>query len=166
MDTNTDRVLKIPQYSPLQLTGLVILRILIGWHFLYEGFAKVLNPNWTAAGFLLDSKWLFSNVFIAMAQNSHMLAFVDFTNKWGLVMVGLGLIAGALTRVATGAGILLLIMYYVATPPLIGLSYSIPFEGSYLIVNKNMVEAWALVVLLIFPTGRIIGLDRLLFPKK
>ncbi|SVB00541.1 uncharacterized protein METZ01_LOCUS153395, partial [marine metagenome] len=31
-------------YSGSQLFGLVILRILIGWHFLYEGISKLVNP--------------------------------------------------------------------------------------------------------------------------
>ncbi|GAG09256.1 unnamed protein product, partial [marine sediment metagenome] len=40
-----------------------------------------------------------------------------------------------------------------------------PVEGSYLIVNKNLIEMCALFVLTIFPTGTIIGLDRLIFLK-
>ena len=37
-------------YTKWQLTVLVVLRILIGWHLLYEGIAKLLNPNWSSAG--------------------------------------------------------------------------------------------------------------------
>ena len=40
-------------YSNIQLTFLVILRVLIGWYFLYEGLAKVFTPNWTAFGYLI-----------------------------------------------------------------------------------------------------------------
>ncbi|MGH7454304.1 MAG: DoxX subfamily, partial [bacterium] len=43
--------------------------------------------------------------------------------------------------------------------PLVGLTYSIPTEGSYLLVNKNLIEMAALIVLALFPTGTIIGLD-------
>ena len=39
-----------------QLYGLVTLRVLIGWHFLYEGISKVINPYWSSAAYLLDSK--------------------------------------------------------------------------------------------------------------
>lgn len=46
-------------YSNIQLTFLVILRVLIGWYFLYEGLAKVFTPNWTAFGYLIDSKGIF-----------------------------------------------------------------------------------------------------------
>ncbi len=153
-------------YTGIQLTSLVVLRILIGWHFLYEGFAKVFNPDWTAASFLLDSKWIFSRLFIAMAESPFLLKFVDFSNKWGLVAIGLGLILGCLTRFANAAGILLLFLYYFATPPFLGYTYTAPLEGSYLIVNKNLIEACALFVLIIFPTGHIFGLDTLLNKRK
>ena len=156
----------IPPFSILQVSSLVLLRLLIGWHFLYEGFAKVFNENWTAASFLLDSKWIFSGIFKYMAQTPAILSMVDFSNMWGLVAIGLGLMTGTLTRTSSVAGILLLALYYFATPPFIGYTYTVPMEGSYMIVNKNMIEACALLVLIIFPTGHIIGFDRLLFPGK
>ena len=56
-------------YSNIQLTFLVILRVLIGWYFLYEGLAKVFTPNWTAFGYLIDSKGIFSPIFTAIAEN-------------------------------------------------------------------------------------------------
>ena len=43
-----------------------------------------------------------------------------------------------------------------------GYFYSIPTEGSYLIVNKNLVELCALVVILVTGSGRFAGLDRIL----
>jgi len=42
------------------------------------------------------------------------------------------------------------------------LEYSKPGEGSYIIVNKNLIEACALFVLYYFPTSHLIGLDRIL----
>ena len=160
------RRLGLPPYTSLQLSSLVILRLLIGWHFLYEGFAKVFNPNWTAASFLLDSKGIFSKLFVAMAESPDMLAFVNLSNKLGLIAIGLGLILGVLTRLTCLSGIMLLLLYYFATPPFIGYTYSVPSEGSYLIVNKNLIEAFALFVLIVFPTGRIVGVDRILFPLR
>ena len=150
-------------YTTPQLTALVLLRVLIGWHFLYEGVVKIINPYWTAAGFLMESKWLFSGVFHAMVANPLVLRAIDLMNMWGLVAIGLGLILGGMTRAASAAGMLLLVMYYVANPPLIGLTYTAPSEGSYLIVNKNLIELASLAVLTLFPTGAIVGLDRLVF---
>ncbi len=151
----------IPRFSTLQLSALVILRALIGWHFLYEGVAKIISPDWTAAGFLLDSKWIFAPLFHSMANNDAILRIVDLMNMWGLTAIGLGLIVGCCTQLATLGGMLMLLLYYVSAPPLIGYSYSLPSEGSYLIVNKNLIEMFALGVLFLFPTGSVIGLDRL-----
>ncbi len=155
-----NKSLSLPQYSTPQLTMLVILRVLIGWHFLYEGVAKMMNPNWTAASFLLESKWIFAPVFHFMATNATLLSIVNFMNIWGLTAIGLGLIVGCCTRLAAVSGMFMLLLYYVCNPPFAGLTYSLPSEGSYLIVNKNLVEMFALGVLVLFPTGSIIGLDR------
>ena len=149
-------------YSKWQLTALIILRVLIGWHFLYEGIAKLMKPGWSAAGFLLQAKWIFSGLFNWIAGNPTVLSIVNFLNIWGLILVGLGLILGCFSRIASIAGMGLIILYYLCNPPLVGLYYSIPAEGNYLIVNKNIVEMAALLVLLLFPTGKILGLDHII----
>jgi thiosulfate dehydrogenase (quinone) large subunit len=152
----------LTQYSTLQLSSLVLLRVLIGWHCLYEGMVKLMDPSWSAAGFLLESKWIFAPIFHFMATTPSILGFVNFMNMWGLTAIGLGLIVGCFTRLATLGGMCIILLYYVCTPPLIGITYSVPMEGAYLIVNKNLIEVVALGVLFLFPTGNIIGLDRLL----
>ena len=145
-----------------QWTALIVLRMLIGWHFLYEGMVKVLNPNWTAAGYLAESRGAFSGFFTWLVADPTRLATVDFLNTWGLVLIGLGLIAGFLTRCATFSGMLVLVLYYLCNPPFPAYTYSMPSEGSYLIVNKVLIEAAALWVLFVIPTGKVAGLDRLL----
>lgn len=159
----------LTRYSTLQLSALVLLRVLIGWHFLYEGMVKLMDPAWSASGFLLESKWIFAPIFHFMAATPALLGMVNFMNMWGLTAIGLGLIIGCFTRISAISGMLILLLYYVCTPPLIGMTYSVPTEGSYLIVNKNLIEMVALGVLTLFPTGNIIGLDRLLgrvnFPR-
>lgn len=149
-------------YTGFQLTALVVLRMLIGWHFLYEGVAKIANPYWSSAGYLSESKWWLSDVFVSLAANPGALGVVDFLNKWGLVLIGLALVVGLFTRFATVVGAILLFIYYVAAPPFVGLTYAMPTEGAYLIVNKTLIEAVALLVLIAFPTGKLFGLDRLL----
>jgi thiosulfate dehydrogenase [quinone] large subunit len=153
-------------YGRYQLTALVTLRMLVGWHFFYEGLAKITNPYWTSAGYLQESQWWFSDHFIKLAATPWALTVADYANQWGLLLIGLALILGSLTRVAAVAGVVLLLLYYVAAPPLPGLSYGIPTEGSYLIVNKVLVELGALMVLLAFPTGHLVGLDRFIHLKR
>lgn len=146
-------------YTSLQLTGLVILRILIGWHLLYEGIVKLLNPNWSSTGFLMESKWILSGFSDWITSNSSVLYVVDFLNTWGLIAIGAGLIVGLFTRVAAISGAILLFMYYFNNPPLIGLEYAMPSEGNYLIVNKTLIEAVTLLIFVFFPTGSIVGID-------
>lgn len=154
------------KYSVFQTFTLVFLRMLIGWHFLYEGIAKLLNPYWTSAGYLSESKWLFSGVFTAITDNPSLLKTVDFLNIWGQIAIGLALITGLLTSWACIAGILLLLIYYVCNPPFVGYSYSVPSEGSYLVVNKILIEMAALGILLAFPTGKMLGLDSVILNKR
>jgi len=149
------------EYSGVQLTALVGLRFAIGWHFFYEGVSKAVNAYWTSAGFLDQSQGFMSEWFIDLASNPSTLAVVDFLNVWGLILVGLGLMLGGLTRTAAAFGVLMLLMYYIATPPWPGLVYTIPAEGSYLFINKTLIELCALCVTLVFSTGHIVGLDRL-----
>ena len=148
------------RFTTIQLTVLVVLRLLIGWHLLYEGIAKLINPNWSSMGFLMESKWILSGFSQWIISNPNVLNVVDFLNTWGLIAIGIGLIAGLFARMAAISGALLLFLYYLNNPPLIGLEYSVPAEGNYLIINKTLIEAVALLVLTLFPTSTIAGLDQ------
>jgi thiosulfate dehydrogenase [quinone] large subunit len=83
-------------------------------------------------------------------------------NEWALVLIGLGLIVGVFTRLSCLGGILLLILYTMSHPALTGVKYAMPFEGSYFLIDKNLVELAALGVLFVFPSARVIGVDRML----
>ncbi len=150
------------QLSRIQWISLVALRMIIGWHFLYEGVAKLLKGNWSAYGFLMESKWIFADLFRWMAGQPALLEVVNAANIWGLILIGLGLMLGAFTRLAAAGGILLIALYYLCNPPFVGLFYSIPAEGNYIFINKNIVELAALVVLLLIPTQQMAGVDRIL----
>ena len=154
------------KYTNKQLTLLVVLRVLIGWHFLYEGIAKWMNPAWSSIGFLMDSKGFLSGFFKLLASDPSVLKVVDVMNIYGLMAIGLGLIMGLFTRVSLVAGMTLLGFYFLSHPPMIGFDYAVPSEGSYLWINKNLIELFMMAVLLVFPTGRIIGIDRLICGSK
>lgn len=156
---------KHPLYTCAQLTWLTVLRVLIGWHFLYEGISKLLNSSWSAYPYLMDSQGFLSDLFYNIAANPTFLSISNYINIYGLTLVGLGLILGCLSKYASIGGILFLVMYYLSHPPFIGADYMMPTEGSYLWIDKNVIEAVALVVLIYFPTSHIIGLDRFLFNR-
>jgi thiosulfate dehydrogenase [quinone] large subunit len=152
-------------YSNGQIIALTSLRILIGWHFLYEGLTKILTPGWTSKGYLIGSVGPLSNLFKSMAQSETVLNIVDFLNEWGLVLIGLSLFIGLLSKAAKISGIILLLFYYLAYPPFAGLGVNTHVEGSYWIVNKNLIEIAALFVLHQFPSSHITGIDKFVFKK-
>jgi thiosulfate dehydrogenase (quinone) large subunit len=145
-----------------QVWAVVLLRVLIGWHFLYEGIAKLSAPAWSASGFLIQSRGPFAGFFHSLAASPTALANVNLMTMWGLVAIGLGLIVGCFTRLAAVSGILIILLIYLCNPPFVGYFYSIPMEGSYLVVNKNLVEAAGLLVVALTNTGRVAGLDRII----
>jgi len=153
-------------YAKHQSFALVILRIAIGWHFLYEGGVKILNPHWTAKSYLLDSGGFMKGFFESIAGNPTLLSISDATNAWGLTLIGLSLIIGLFTRVSSAAGIILLLLYYMSHPAFPGIEYLFPSDGSYFIVNKTLVELFALLVIYVFPTSHIFGLQRLIKSNK
>lgn len=147
-------------YTNGQLSWLVVLRILIGWFFLYEGLAKILSPNWTSYGYLMDSKGILSPLFTMIAENPTMMGVTDFINIYGLTIIGLLLILGLFERVGYLGAAILLLLYYLSHPPMLNVEYMLPSEGTTLWVNKNLVMLVTVVVLYFFPTSKIIGLDR------
>jgi len=145
-----------------QVAVLVLLRIVVGWHFCYEGISKLLMPEWTSAEYLEKANWLFADVFHWIASTPNVLYVVDQLNIWGLILIGLALMVGCLTRLVSVCGILLVALYYIANPPFIAAGFGVPAEGHYLIVNKNLVEIIALALIALFASGRYWALDTII----
>lgn len=155
-----------PVIKGIRLYGLMLLRIAIGWHFLFEGFSKLFSPHWTSLDFLMMSNWVFAGFFHWIAGNAAILGIADFLVVWGLIAMGLALFVGLFERPAAIAGMVLLAFFWLANPPLTGLDFGVPREGNYVVVDKNVVEFFALLVLALFPTGKFLGLANLLCKRK
>jgi uncharacterized membrane protein YphA (DoxX/SURF4 family) len=157
----TDRTMSSKQgllTEKFKLYALALLRIVIGWHFLFEGISKAFTPSWSSADFLLLSNWIFAGFFHWVAGNPSIIAIVDFAVTWGLILIGLMLLAGLFDRTFAVAGMLLIAMFWIANPPLTRLDFGVPHEGNYMVVDKNLVEFFALFVIFLFPTGKYLGL--------
>lgn len=143
---------------------LVLLRLLIGWHFLYEGVIKLYNPDWTSFGYLASAQGPFKSFFTFMSSES-MIGFADWGNKIALILVGLTLLLGIYERLGAAVGIALLALYYLAHPAFPWVT-QLNVEGSYWFVNKNLIEMVALVLLFQVPTAERFGLKRLFISTK
>lgn len=149
--------------TSVQGFALVLLRILIGWHFLYEGVIKAFNPSWTSRGYLLSAT-IFKPFFTWLAGDS-LISTIDMANIVGLIAVGASLLIGFKVRWGCIAGIALLLLYYLAHPPFPGLPQGAA-EGSYWLVNKNLIEMVALFVIYQFPLTAVFGIEMLLSRNK
>ncbi len=147
------------KYLPHLLTA---LRILVGWHFLYEGLVKLMNPAWSAKIYLMGSNWVFSDLFHKMADSTGAIGVVDFLNTWGLILIGLSLFLGLLIRWSSLAGALLMLFYFAAYPPIPGHTFGALNEGNYIWVNKTLIELVLLLVFAFLPGEHFFGLDRLI----
>jgi thiosulfate dehydrogenase [quinone] large subunit len=156
--------------SDVQRIGLVLLRTLIGWHFLYEGYYKLMLPawsrdgqllaRWSASGYLKAASGPLASLFHAMASPP-VEPWIDRLLPLALMAVGLSLMLGFLTQVGGWGAATLLTMFYLAAIPTAGVPQT-GAEGTYLFVNKNLVELSAVFVVLAFRTGEIAGIDLLM----
>jgi thiosulfate dehydrogenase [quinone] large subunit len=156
--------------SSVQSFSLIMLRTLIGWHFLYEAYYKIASPAWSPSGgpltpwssaaFLKGASGPLAGLFQRMI-NAGLTPWIDRTVKVALLLIGLSLILGLFTRVGAWAALLFLSLFYLLYVPTLGVPLP-HLEGTYLIVNKTLIEAAAVGVLIAFNTGRIAGLDLLL----
>lgn len=154
----------------MQQLALILLRTVIGWHFLWEGFVKLWwpswsrggwpLPHWTSSGYLATATGPFADFLHALAA-SRWLPALDVLVAVALLLAGLSLMLGLFTQSGATVALVLLAMFYVSAIPTSGVSEP-GAEGSYLYVNKNLVEAAAVIVLLVFRTGRFAGLDLLI----
>jgi uncharacterized membrane protein YphA (DoxX/SURF4 family) len=85
---------------------------------------------------------------------------LNLQTMWGLTIIGGLLIAGLFTRFASLAGAGLLMMFYLAIPPLPGTPPEAGPEHNF-IVNKVLVESLALLAFAALPSGRWFGIDAL-----
>ena len=161
-------------YRPLQQVALIVLRTVIGWHFLYEAFYKIWSPawspagaplpKWTSAGYLKGASGPLAGLFQRMVE-AGWTPWLDRSVKVALLLIGLSLILGLFTRIGALGALFFLSLFYLLYLPLTGVAQP-GNEGTYLVVNKTLIEAAAVFVLLVFDTGAIAGLDLLLRRRK
>jgi thiosulfate dehydrogenase [quinone] large subunit len=143
-------------YTPGQLTSLVLVRLVIGWYLLHEGVIKIWSPG---AGVLhwLDHDSLALRVISRLDLPSAWVLAINEVNTWGLVLVGTGLILGLFERGAALGGAAILFFHGVSHLPLTG-------PEVQMLANPVFLQTMVLVLLSVFRTSHLMGLDRLRRP--
>lgn len=137
--------------SQFSRISLFLLRVSSGWLFFYAGITKVLNPEWSAAGYLAGAK-TFTALFQWFAR-PEILPVTNFMNEWGLTLLGLSLIFGVFVRLSSLLGVLLMLLYYFPT-----LDFPYPNAHSY-IVDEHIIYIFVLFFFAAVRAGRAWGLE-------
>lgn len=128
-----------------------LLRVSLGILFFYAGITKVINPSWSAAGYLKGAKTL--TAFYDLLLQPNILPIVNFLNEWGLTLLGLSLFLGVFVRLSSLFGALLMFLYYL---PIL----SFPFVGEHgFLVDEHIIYIFALLFLGSIRAGRFWGLE-------
>ena len=137
--------------SQFQKISLFLLRISIGWMFFYAGITKVINPEWSAQGYLKGAKTFVG--FYQWLVTPGMLPVVNFVNEWGLTLLGVSLILGIGVRLSSILGAVLMLLYYF---PILDFPY--PNPNSFL-VDQHIIFIFVLILFASLRAGRIWGLE-------
>src|SRR3989344_8915902 len=112
--------------SKYQKISLFVLRLSVGWMFFYAGITKVVNPEWSAAGYLSGAKMFVG--FYNWLLSPGILPTVNLVNEWGLTLLGISLILGIGVRLSSVLGALLMLLYY-----FVRLDFPYPDPNSFLV---------------------------------
>lgn len=134
-----------------QKIALTALRVLMGWFFFYTGITKLLDPAFSAEGYIKGAQT--ASFLYQSLLNPTVLVVVNFLVSWGLTLLGVSLILGFLVRVSSPLGALLMILFYL---PILNFPYPNPHA---FIVDEHIIYIAALAVLWSFDAGKIWGLD-------
>lgn len=119
--------------------ALLLLRLSLGWLFLYAGLTKLTNPEWSAKGFLENAN-TFSGFYNWLAS-PNILPIVDLLNEWGLTLIGIALILGIFVRLSSYLGALMMLLYYFP-----GLVFPYVGEHSF-IVDEHIIYICAFILI-------------------
>ncbi|MDZ4231197.1 MAG: DoxX family membrane protein, partial [Patescibacteria group bacterium] len=123
--------------NKLEKKWLSILRIVVGWLMFYAGITKVLDPEWTAAGYAKSAK-SFAGMYQWFAASSQ-IDLINFVNQWGLTLLGISLILGIGVRLSSSLGAVLMVFYYL---PIL----DFPYVGEHsFIVDEHVIYALTLI---------------------
>lgn len=129
-----------------QKVSLFLLRISLGILFLWAGYAKLIDPKWSAAGYIAGSKMFIG--FYSWLLQPNILPITNFLNEWGLTLIGVALILGIFVRLSSFFGIVLMALYYLPIYP--------PAHG---LVDEHIIYSAAFLVLMAFGAGKILTLS-------
>jgi thiosulfate dehydrogenase [quinone] large subunit len=140
--------------SSLERSLVFYLRLTMAWTFLYASSHQVFDPNWSVVGFLNSTK-TFHDLF-AMFTTPTMAPATTVLVEYGHLLIGLSLLFGLMVRLSAGAGVLLMLVYWMAH-----MDWPFIENKNNFLVDQHLVYAGVLVLLVVKQAGHVWGLDAL-----
>ena len=127
----------------------LLLRLLMGWIFLWAGFDKAIS-GFSAEGFLLHAtSGPLHGWFLDLGGNATALSVIEPLVTYGQILMGLAIFFGVATRSALFFGGVMMFLFYLAQ-----------FPPQYdLFVDYYLVYVVVYLVLGALGAGRILGVD-------
>jgi thiosulfate dehydrogenase [quinone] large subunit len=129
----------------------LFLRLVTGWWFLHAGWGKLTAAEpFSAAGYLANAggtPWM-SAFFSWAASTPWLLELTNFMIPVGEFLIGLGLVLGALTRLASFFGALLMFFFYFGNGA---------WEHGF--VNSDLMGLLLFLTIIVMGAGRVFGVD-------
>ncbi|WP_121820072.1 DoxX family protein [Halostella salina] len=137
----------------LSVWFILALRLMMGLAFFQSGFDKVLSGSFGAAGYLQNAPPAnnspVADLFVSMGNTPWFVDFVNVAVPWGEILIGLGLLVGALTRLAAFWGAFMMLLFYLGN-----------WEISHGYINGDFAYMLVFLAVAAFGAGRILGLDQ------
>ncbi|MDG5777883.1 DoxX family protein [Haloarculaceae archaeon H-GB1-1] len=128
------------------------LRLMMGYAFLHAGYGKLAAAEpFGAAGYLMNAVPEASplyGVFQWMGTTPWVVEFLNVAVPWGELLIGLGLLVGALTRLAAFWGAFMMLMFYFSN-----------WDVAHGFINGDFAYMLVFLAVAAFGAGRILGLD-------
>ncbi|ELZ12976.1 DoxX family membrane protein [Natrinema thermotolerans] len=129
------------------------LRLMMGWAFAYSGFTKLVAAEpFSAGGYLTNVAATNGNplagLFAWMGSTPWFVEFANVAVPWGELLIGLGLLVGALVRLAAFFGALMMLMFYFGN-----------WDIAHGVINGDFAYMLVFLAVAAFGAGRILGLD-------
>lgn len=139
--------------------SLLAMRLGMGWILFQGGVQKLLDPGWTAAGYLnnVPAGNPFNPLWTALASEPF-IGTVNLLVMLGLTLTGLGIMVGAFMRLNAFFGSLLMFTFWASSLEG-GILQGLPVAHGWF-MDSHIVYITLLLALAEFGSGRILGLDR------
>jgi thiosulfate dehydrogenase [quinone] large subunit len=149
-----DREVTVGSSGPWMAYWTLILRLVVGWWFLYAGLTKYAwfpgGEAFSAGGWMTGATQgtLVHPITAWAAGTPWMLTVANVMVPLGETLIGLGLLVGCLVRLASAFGVLLMFFFYFGNAD---------FAHGY--VNGDLFGLLLFVTMIVWGAGRVFGLD-------